>query len=190
MPYTILINTATNHMSLLPYIGSVINLGNSFSQATRPKNVGQLSDMIQEFRDLDCDHSVNQWEEYYDQTQGKDKIQEASLKIWEYVQRIKNNLEELTEEDVYNWTKDLIIDKTFSGLQVQLDVLKLAAEGKPFRLAKPEEESKGIDGYIGDEPVSIKPKSYKKTIESGKESIPYRIIYYTQGEKQGLKLHE
>jgi len=65
-------------MTLLPYIGSVINLGNSFSQATRPKNVGQLSDMIQEFRDLDCDHSVDMWEEYYDQTQGKDKIQEAS----------------------------------------------------------------------------------------------------------------
>ena len=26
------------------YVGSVINLGNSFSQATRPKNVGQMSD--------------------------------------------------------------------------------------------------------------------------------------------------
>jgi hypothetical protein len=177
-------------MTLLPYVGSVINLGNSFSQATRPKNVGQLSDMIQLFRELDCDHSVDTWEEYYDQNQGKEKIQEASVKIWEYVQRIKNNLEELTEEDVYNWTKDLIIDKTFSGLQVQLDMLKLAAEGKPFRLANPEEESKGIDGYIGDEPVSIKPKSYKKTIASGKEHISHRIIYYTKGEKQGLKLHE
>lgn len=177
-------------MTLLPYIGSVINLGNSFSQATRPKNVGQLSDMIQDFRELDCNHSVDTWEEYYNQNQGEEKIQEASVKIWEYVQRIKNNLEELTEEDVYAWTKDLIIDKTFSGLQIQLDVLKLASNGESYRLAKPDEESKGIDGYIGDEPVSIKPKSYKKTIESGKESIPYRIIYYTNGEKQGLKIHE
>ena len=38
-------------MALLPYIGSVINLGNSFSQATRPKNVGQMSDLIQEYRE-------------------------------------------------------------------------------------------------------------------------------------------
>jgi hypothetical protein len=32
---------------------------------------------------------------------------------------------------------------------------------KPYRLAKPEEESKGIDGFIGDIAVSIKPITYK-----------------------------
>jgi len=28
-----------------------------------------------------------------------------------------------------------------------------------YRLAEPDEESKGIDGYIGDIPVSIKPNT-------------------------------
>lgn len=172
-------------MTLLPYIGSVINLGNSFSQATRPKNVGQLSELIQIFRNHSQKHSIDEWEKFYDQRIGKSKIVEASDKIWDYVQRIKENLNSLTKEDVYLWTKDLIIDKTFSGLQLQLDILEMMCDNGNYRLASIEEESKGIDGFINEEPVSIKPHTYKKTIQSGKEYIPYRIIYYKQ-TKNGL----
>lgn len=170
-------------MTLLPYIGSVINLGNSFSQATRAKNVGQLSDLIQNFRDSDYDHTVEGWEKFYDEKIGKHKIEWASEKIWDYVQRIKTNLEDLTKEDVYDWTKDLIINKTFSGLQIQLDILEMVCDNNNYRLANSEEESKGIDGFVNGEPVSIKPYTYKKTIQSGKESIPYRIIFYKETKK-------
>jgi len=174
-------------MTLMPYVGSVINLGNSFSQATRANKIGQVSDLIQDFRNSSYEQTVEGWEAYYNDVMGKEKIAEASEKIWEYVKRIRKNLNKLTEEDVYNWTKDLIVDKTFSGLQVQLDILKMCCNGKKYRLATPKEEAKGIDGFIGKEPVSIKPNSYRKTINKGKEKIPYRIIYYTKG-KAGLKI--
>ena len=51
-------------MALLPYIGSVINLGNSFSQATRPRNVGQMSDLIQEYREVAGRPTVEGWESF------------------------------------------------------------------------------------------------------------------------------
>lgn len=172
-------------MPLLPYIGSVINLGNSFSQATRPKHVGQMSDLIQSFRDSYYEQSVDGWESYYNDMIGSDKIEIASKKIYEYVQRIKANLEHLTEDDVYDWTRDLIINKTFDGLLIQLTVLELASDGKPWRLSTSSEESRGIDGFIDGVPKSIKPYSYKKTIQSGKETIPYDIIYY-RNTKNGL----
>jgi len=172
-------------VTLLPYIGSVINLGNSFSQATRPKNVGQLSDLIQDFRNSTCEHSVIGWEQFYDEKIGKSKIAEASDKVWEYVLRIKENLNNLTKEDVHFWVKDLIIDKTFAGLQLQLDILEMVCDNDDYRLANSDEEAKGIDGFVNGEPVSIKPHTYKKTIQAGKESISYRIIYYKQ-TKNGL----
>lgn len=143
-----------------------------------------MSELIQEFRD-NCDsHEVSDWERYYN---GDDKIDAATDKIWECVLAMKENLNELTKEDVRAWTKDLIINKTHSGLQIQLDVLKIAAKDQPYRLANVEEEAKGIDGFIGNEPVSIKPNTYKKTINYGKEKIPYRVIYYTNGTK-GVKI--
>ena len=147
-------------MALLPYIGSVINLGNSFSQATRPKNVGQMSDLIQEYREITNTPSVEGWESFYNRKIGSDKIDIAADKIWEYVQRIRENLNSLNRDDVKNWTKDLIIDKTFSGLQLQLDILEMVSETGEFRLSTPDEESQGIDGYVDGEPVSIKPNTY------------------------------
>ena len=58
------------------------------------------------------------------------------------MQRIKENLNPLTRDDVYEWTRDLMIDKTFAGLQVQLDILEMVSETGEYRLSTPEEESK------------------------------------------------
>ena len=172
-------------MALLPYIGSVMNLANSFSQATRAKHVGQVSDLIQEYREIAENPSVEGWESFYASKIGLEKIDIAADKIWEYVKRIRENLNSLNHDDVKNWTKDLVIDKTFAGLQIQLDILEMVSETGEFRLSTPDEESQGIDGYVDGEPVSIKPNTYKKTIQSGKESIPYRIIFY-KNTKRGL----
>tara|TARA_B100000287_G_scaffold22377_1_gene22006 strand:+ start:7107 stop:7637 length:531 start_codon:yes stop_codon:yes gene_type:complete len=172
-------------MTKLPYIGSVINLANSFSQATRPRNMGQCSDLIQEYRESTPNPSQDGWQSFYDEKQGLDKIDVAADKIWEYVLKIKKNLDELNRDDVYDWTKDLVIDKTFAGLQVQLDILEMVSETGDYRLATPDEESKGIDGVVDGQFVSIKPHTYKKTIEAGKETIDYPIIYY-KNTKNGL----
>ena len=55
-----------------------------------------------------------------------------------------------------------------------------------YRLSPPEDESKGIDGYIGDLPISIKPVTYKLK-KSLDEKINIKIIYYNK-EENGLKI--
>lgn len=64
---------------------------------------------------------------------------------------------------VREWVEDLVIVKTFNGLYVQKAILRKIAEmnGMNYRMATPEEESKGIDGYVGVIPYSIKPDTYK-----------------------------
>lgn len=172
-------------MALLPYVGSVINIAGSFSQATRPKKVGQVSDLIQEYRNSATKPSIGGWKQFYDEKIGKDKVVEASDKIWDYVTRIKENLNSLTKQDVLEWTEDLIFEKTFSGLQIQLDVLEMIAENE-YRLATPEEEAQNIDGFVDGEPVSIKPISWKKKPQY---HIPYKVIYY-KNTKNGLVVSE
>jgi hypothetical protein len=46
-----------------------------------------------------------------------------------------------------------------------------------YRQAEPDEESKGIDGYIGNTPVSIKPHTYEVKA-SLPENIEVKIVYY------------
>ena len=58
--------------------------------------------------------------------------------------------------------------------------------GKAYRLATPAEESKGIDGFVGSTPYSIKPDTYK-TMGRLSETIDVKMIYYTK-TKTGLKV--
>ena len=55
-----------------------------------------------------------------------------------------------------------------------------------YRLATPEEESKGIDGFVGGVPYSVKPDTYK-TMGRLTEVIDAKMIYYTK-TKTGLKI--
>jgi hypothetical protein len=90
------------------------------------------------------------------------------------IDRIDGNLIEL-------WIKDLILAKTFSGLKFQRAILKKVAKyfNMPYRYSSKEDESKGIDGYIGDVPISIKPDTYK-TKPNLTESLPKNIIFYSK----------
>jgi hypothetical protein len=46
----------------------------------------------------------------------------------------------------------------------------------PLQQATPEDEAQGIDGYLGGQPVSVKPSTYKQKALS--ENISCPIIYY------------
>ncbi|MEM4408829.1 MAG: MjaI family restriction endonuclease, partial [Candidatus Caldarchaeum sp.] len=77
------------------------------------------------------------------------------------------------------WVRDLVLVKTFAGLRFQEAILKKGAEikGTNYRLSEPNEESRGVDGYIGEIPVSIKPYTYEVKAALP-ESIEIKIIYY------------
>ena len=66
-------------------------------------------------------------------------------------------------EMVEQWVDDLVINKTFNGMYVQKAILAFLAEqtDQSYRLATPDEEAKGIDGYVGGTAYSIKPDTYK-----------------------------
>ena len=173
-------------MEKIKYVDSIINIANQWTQATRSKHIGQMSDLIKDFRNFTDDHSVDSWGKFYGNKEGVDKIDEASNKIWKMIKNIKENLDKVDKEYVDRWAKDLIIHKSHSGLQIQLDILNRVSK-KSCRLASADEESMGIDGYVDGEPVQIKSETYKSTLNSNNEKIPYRKIYYKKS-KNGFKI--
>ena len=104
------------------------------------------------------------------------------------LQNLREAIPLIDEEMVRNWVEDLVINKTFNGLYVQKAILASLADQKNtnFRLATPEEEAKGIDGYVGGIAYSVKPDTYK-TMGRLSEVIDVKMIYYTK-TKSGLKV--
>ncbi|MBC7333956.1 MAG: MjaI family restriction endonuclease [Actinobacteria bacterium] len=156
------------------YSTQLLNLANQNAQATRPKVVGQLSELIKEFPGK----HLEEWEEWYLKKHPA-AIKIATNKIVEMIQNFRDVLDKIDAQLIENWVKDLVIVKTFIGLKFQEAILKKGAEllNTDYRLSTPEEESKGIDGFIGNLPVSIKPDTYK-TKRSLREKIKAKMIYY------------
>ena len=169
------------------YVAPLINLANRYARATIPAKVGQMSDLIQQF----SGSTVEEWEKWYT-SQYPDSIEKATEEIWEMLQKFKKAMEnDISKSVVESWVKDLLIYKTFMGLKFQEAILSKVAEDlkdildqhetpeeSSFRLAIPEEEAKGIDGFIRGIGVSIKPDTYKAEKGRLQEDINFPIIYY------------
>jgi len=156
------------------YATQILNLANQNARATRPEVVGQMSELIKEF----TGRTLEEWEEYYLQRY-PDSIDRATKKILEMIDNFKEVINQIDESMIRQWIRDLVIVKTFIGLKFQGIVLKKIAEELDidYKLSTPEGESKGIDGYIGNIPVSLKLTTYtsKKMLT---EKLEGYIIYY------------
>lgn len=165
------------------YSTQLMNLANANSGGTRPKIVGQMSDLIQEFEG----NSIDQWESWY-----KEKnplaIDKAVDKIYPMIKNLRDSIDQIDKELVREWVKDLVVTKTFLGLKFQEAILKKIADIKKttYKLANPLDEAKGIDGYINDMPISIKPITYKLKSGLG-ETIDVYIVYYDK-KKDGISI--
>ncbi len=167
------------------YTSQLINWANQNAQGTRPKVVGQLSDLFPEYENACNDISIDSWREWYLEKY-PNAIENATNKIFAQVENLKEAIKLIDKELVRKWVEDLVITKTYSGLFVQEAILSKIGEklGKPYRLATPEEESQGIDGYVGETPYSVKPDTYK-TMGRLSEVINVKLVYYTK-KKAGL----
>ena len=165
------------------YTTQIINLVNSNAQGTRATVVGQMSELIQEFDGK----TLQEWIEWYTQQQ-PDAIENATNKIYEKFLEMREAMDKIDKDLVRDWVRDLVYTKTYCGLKFQDAIISFIARevGKDWRPATPEEESRGIDGMIGDKPIQVKSITYK--VESRlSEVIDIPIVYYDK-KKDGINI--
>ena len=131
--------------------------------------------------------TIDGWRTWYTERY-PDALEKAADKIYAQIKNLQAAIQLIDKEMVDLWVEDLVIAKTFNGLYIQKAILASLAEklGTTYRLADPGEEAKGIDGYVGDIPYSIKPDTYK-TMGRLSETIDVKMIYYTK-KKSGFKI--
>ena len=169
------------------YTSQLINWANQNAQGTRPRVVGQLSDLFPEYQNYEKEINIETWKSWY-LKQYPSAIENATNKIYDQMQNLKEAIKLIDRNMIQAWVEDLVISKTYNGLYVQKAILAKIAEinGTDYRLASSEEEAIGIDGYVGNIAYSIKPDTYK-TMGRLSETIDVKMIYYTK-TKTGLKI--
>jgi len=127
------------------YTTQIINLANQNAQGTRPKVVGQMSELIKQFPG----QAYEEWVSWYLEQMPK-AVDDATERICEMVKNLALAMPKIDEEMVRQWIEDLVLTKTFVGFCFQESILKAISAKKrlKYRVATPQDESKGIDGYI------------------------------------------
>ena len=156
------------------YVSPLINMANRYSQATRPRHVGQLTELIRECNPDNCD----EWRAWY-LDRNPDSIDSAVGMVVAKLELIKEALSGIDELTVRRWIEELMFDKTYVGLRLERAVLQAAADelGKEYSESSSDEESRGIDGYLDGQPVSVKPDTYRAS-STLTETIDARMIFY------------
>lgn len=178
------INTTPN---LPTYTSGFINDVNGWAGGSKAENVSQVSELIKQFREENPDGGLQDWIAFHQALEGtmirvlkgrgKNKryemvrmagVEQGVQDIMCKIEEVKNNINQLTEEKIRLWLKNLVYEKTYCGLEAQKLILCHIAEEHHFEwmLGSVEDEKQGIDGYIIDPngplffPLQIKSSSY------------------------------
>jgi len=164
------------------YTTYLLNPAINLSQSNRPEVVGQMSEIIEEFRTEYPDGTFQDWVEFYfEEYDGGRRLEEATQKAAPMVKKMKEAFEEVDEEMTHNYLRDLVLFKTYEGFDIQETILRKLGEiyEAELKQATAEDESKGIDGYLNGQPISIKPVTYKDNLQ---EDIDAPIVYYDENK--------
>ncbi len=125
-----------------------------------------------------------EWDAWY-KNGHPEAIETATERVYRMIELLKVSIQTINKDMVRKWIEELVVVKTYCGLKFQEAILCKIAEEKQsdYRLASPEEEAQGIDGFIGNSPVSIKPITYRIMNELP-EHIEVPIIYYDKKKSE------
>lgn len=157
------------------YVRDLINLANRTAKATIRSRVGQVSELIHECPARDYEG----WCTWYLSKYPK-AIEQATERVLEMLELLRDAMDDIDPDTVRKWITELVLAKTYTGLRVQQAILEETARrlGETLRPSSPDDESRGIDGYLDGQAVSVKPVSYKNTAAAHIETIDASMIYY------------
>ena len=165
------------------YVTQLLNLVNSNAQGTRPSVVGQMTELLTKSKA----RTVAEWRSYYDEKM-PNGIAAATDKIKRKLVEMQSAMASITDEMVESWVEDLVYTKTFTGLRVQEVILSYLAGqmgNVEYKVATAAEESRGIDGWINDRPIQVKPSTHGPAMARSSEVIKVPIVYFEK-KKGGL----
>ncbi len=159
------------------YLYNHINVACTQRGATSWRKVGKLHAMHRDkkggFRTL------GEWRNYY-LKRYPGAIKEATSLIMEDFDmlEVSKMIRAMVQHYVEEFVENLLIDQTFRGLKIQEIILRKTTEvfdKSGYTWSTDKEDGRGIDGYVGNIPVSIKPDSCNLKKASGVKLITYKI---------------
>lgn len=158
-----------------PYLYGLINSANTMSGSTRPNKIRKLHDLFKKrkFR------SLGEWKKWY-LSKHPNAINRAVsniLAVFEKNFDISASKRRKYRKYIRQFVENLVFEQTYRGLKIQEVIfIKMSKiTGEKYRWGTNREDSSGVDGFIGDIPLSIKPQTSSQKKPPGVKRAYYEI---------------
>ena len=173
------------------YSKSILNIATQNSKATGVKVVGSMKDQWTQFM-ATRGRSVQAWETWYMANGGPAKIQAATNRLYDMLCKMPVDHSVFTRALAEQYIMDLVINKTHYGMSGEYHSVLAAARhfDLDYRFSTPEEESQGIDAWIGDRPVQVKPHdSVKMHHVRNHADVKQTLVITYEAKKDSCYIH-
>ena len=156
------------------YYYRFINDAHEMSRATTPKYVGKVHTLFKErkFRYL------GEWVKWHN-SKYPGCVGKAVNKIWDILESagIDKKCKREYRRYIKKFVENLLYNQTYTGLKIQEVILMKISKimKQKYKWSDACDDSLGIDGFVGDIPISIKPSSNKVAKKAGTKRVYYDI---------------
>ena len=175
------------------YTTQLINMISSTAQATRPSTVGQMSDLVPQYIKFETDANnkptLSRWRKWY-LKQNPEAIDRATDKILHKTKSYLEAIQKIDRPMIKKWVEDLVIYKSYKSLIYEDIALGEVAKrlNTDYQRARPEDESKQIDGFIEGRPVQVKKKDGKYNVMMDMIPNSHTLITYKENRNSSLMI--
>ena len=162
------------------YKTQLLNVAGQNAKAFDAKRIGSMKELWLEFVETGVPDTLENWEHFYTNSWGLEGINQAATKLKEMVDKM--NLGDIDLDMCKDYVEEVVFNKTHFGMGGESTAIVVAAEhfDMPYRFSNAQEESQGIDGFIGDYPVQVKPadSNYKAHVHNHADVDKTLVIRY------------
>ena len=162
------------------YKTQLLNVAGQNAKAFDAKRIGSMKELWLEFVETGVPDTLENWEHFYTNRWGLEGISQAATKLKEMVDKM--NLGDIDLDMCKDYVEEVVFNKTHFGMGGESTAIVVAAEhfDMPYRFSNAQEESQGIDGFIGNYPVQVKPadSNYKAHVHNHADVDKTLVIRY------------
>lgn len=173
------------------YSTQILNMANQNAKSTSVKTVGSMKEMWMDMRKQGIRGTLDNWTTYYNSVRGEATLITAGKTLYTMV--VKMNLQNIITEDMcIDYVKEMVYNKTHMGMAGEEMAIEVVANylKRSYRFSTKEEEARGIDGWIENIPVQVKPNDSPKIphIPNGVDTQKVLFITY-ENKKMSCYIH-
>ena len=172
------------------YSTQLMNIASQNCKATSPKNVGSMKELWLQMRHAGIRGTLENWTNFYNQQKGQDTLTIAGQKIYDML--IKMSIHNITIDMAIEYVKEVVYNKTQMGLGGEEMAVQVVADyyNAPYKFSTAEEETAGIDAWIGDYPVQVKPHDSVFKAHVHNHADMHNVLFVTyETKKQVCYIH-